>query len=111
MSRHDPVTVLQQIVESCEEVAILLEGADHPALAENRLLELAVLRLLEMIGEAVTRLPEDLRNRYSEIPWGEVVGLRNRLIHGYDSVDLEIVERIVAEDLPDLLQQVREISA
>ncbi len=110
MSRHDPATVLQQIVECCEEVASLMEDADNPVFAENRLLELAVLRLLEMIGEAVTRLPEEFRSQHLEVPWGEVVGLRNRLIHGYDSVDLDIVERIVSEDLPDLLKKVREIS-
>jgi len=63
-----------------------------------------------MIGEAVTRLPEEFRSQHPELPWGEVVGLRNRLIHGYDSVDLDIVERIVSEDLPDLLKKVREIS-
>ena len=58
-------------------------------------------------GEAVTRLPAEITEKYGEIPWGQIVGLRNRLIHGYDSVDLDVVEQILEKDLPDLIEKLQ----
>jgi uncharacterized protein with HEPN domain len=109
MSRHDSGIILRQILQHAEEIRELIAGAQTSRLEENRLLELAVLRLLEMIGEAVTRLPPEVTEQHREIPWAQIVGLRNRLIHGYDSVDLEIVERVLEDDLPALIGQLRGI--
>lgn len=58
-----------------------------------------------MIGEGVTRLPEDARERHPDVPWREMVALRNRLIHGYDDVDHDIVWRIRSDDLPALVER------
>ncbi len=109
MSKHDPSIVLRQILEHAEEILGLIASTETPRLAENRLLELAVLRLLEMTGEAATRLPEDVIGKHPQVPWGQIVGLRNRLIHGYDSVDLEVVEQIIQKDLPDLIDKLRAV--
>ena len=109
MSKHDPAIVLRQILEHAEEIQGLIASTETPRLAENRLLELAILRLLEMTGEAVTRLPAEITEKYGEIPWGQIVGLRNRLIHGYDSVDLDVVEQILEKDLPDLIEKLRAV--
>lgn len=70
----------------------------------DRKLNLALVRLLEIVGEAASRVPAAERERYSEIPWLDIVGLRNRVIHGYDSVDFDILWRIVREDFPPLIQ-------
>lgn len=59
--------------------------------------------LLEIIGEAASRVPAEQRLQHPDIPWPEIVGLRNRLIHGYDSVDFEILWQIVSDDLPPLI--------
>ena len=56
---------------------------------------LALVRLLEIVGEAASRTPADERYQYPQIPWGEIVGLRNLLIHGYDSVDFDILWQIM----------------
>ena len=69
----------------------------------DRLLELALVRLLEIVGEAASRVPGEDCARYPEIPWPQIVSLRNRLIHGYDAVDLDILWQITEYDLPPLI--------
>lgn len=66
------------------------------------MLELALVRLLEIIGEAANRLSEECRSSHNAIPWSQIISLRNRLIHGYDSVDLDILWEILTTDLPQL---------
>jgi len=72
-------------------------------------IELAVTRLLEILGEAANRVSEEKQQQHSDIPWREIIGLRNRLIHGYDSVDLRIVWHVVTNDLPPLIEQLEDI--
>ncbi len=67
------------------------------------MLNLAVSRLLEIIGEAANRMPDDFRSEYSQLPWLQMIGLRNRLIHGYDQVDFDILWIIVRKDIPELI--------
>jgi uncharacterized protein with HEPN domain len=67
-------------------------------------LNLSLVRLLEIVGEAASRMPLEERIRYPDIPWAEIVGLRNRLIHGYDSVDFDILWQILSKDLPPLIE-------
>jgi uncharacterized protein with HEPN domain len=62
----------------------------------------AVLRNLEIIGEASKNVSEDLRSRYSDIPWGKMVGLRNVVIHSYFGVDLSIVWEIITKNIPEV---------
>jgi uncharacterized protein with HEPN domain len=66
-------------------------------------LELAPARLLEVAGEAASRVSAAERARYPLVAWSEIVGLHNRLIHGYDAIDLDILWQIVAQDLPPLV--------
>jgi len=70
---------------------------------------LALTRLVEIIGEAAARVSTQIREQYPDIPWIEMTGLRNRLIHGYDAVDLDILWDILMEDLPPLIQRLRSI--
>ena len=72
---------------------------------EDRLLNLSLVRLLEIIGEAANRVAESERLKHPQIPWAEIIGLRNRLIHGYDNVDFEILWQVVTVDLPVLIAQ------
>jgi uncharacterized protein with HEPN domain len=74
-------------------------------LAADRPLNLSLVRLLEIVGEATNRVPPRERAKYPGIPWAQIVGLRNRLIHGYDNVDFDILWQIVTEDLPPLIVQ------
>lgn len=69
----------------------------------------AVLRCVEIVGEAASRIPIAIRRRHSKIPWAQIVAMRNRLIHGYDIVDYDIVWSTVAEDLPPLIAELEKL--
>jgi uncharacterized protein with HEPN domain len=75
----------------------------------DRKLNLALVRLLEIIGEAANRISAEDRSRYPQIPWTQIISLRNRLIHGYDHVDLDILWQIVTQDLPVLTEELERI--
>ena len=77
----------------------------------DRKLNLSLVRLLEIIGEAPSRTTADERARYPQIPWAQIVGLRNRLIHGYDSVDFDILWQIVTHDLTALISVLQPLVA
>jgi uncharacterized protein with HEPN domain len=70
----------------------------------SRVTHLALIKLTEMIGEAATRLPPELRSQYSAVPWNQIIGMRNRTIHGYDSYDPATVWKTLSEDVPELLR-------
>lgn len=95
--------------DTVQEVVTLTQKKTHDDLLKDRVLNLALTRLLEVLGEAATRVPEEFRKKYTELPWQQVIGLRNRLIHAYDQVDLEILWEIVSEDLPPLSKQLSQI--
>jgi uncharacterized protein with HEPN domain len=105
MSRHDPEIALRQILAHAREAVALAQGKTRPDLDQDRLLNLALARLVEIIGEAANRLPEEVQARYPNLPWLQMIGARNRLIHGYDSVDFDIMWVIVSHDLPVLINQ------
>ena len=95
---------LLHMLEHAREAVELVEGHARENLDKDRVLSLAVVRLLEIVGEAAAGVSEKSRGEFPGIPWAEIVGLRNRLIHGYDSVDLDIVWNIVKGDLPALVR-------
>ena len=103
MSKRSNDIRLRHMSDHAQEAAALAEGRTREDLDRDRLLELALVRLLEIVGEAASRIPEEECARYPEIPWAQMVGLRNRLIHGYDAVDLDILWQIVKVDLPPLV--------
>lgn len=76
----------------------------------DRKLHLSVVHLLEIIGEAGSRVSSEFKKRYSEIPWKSVVGMRNRLIHGYFDINLDIVWNTATKDIPSLVKALKEIN-
>ena len=109
MSRHDPQIALQQILSHAREAVELAHGKTRDDLDHDRLLNLALTRLLEIIGEAANRIPEEVQEEYPELPWLQMISVRNRLIHGYDSVDFDILWVILQKDLPGLIAQLEDI--
>ena len=93
--------------DHAHELVELVRERTRRDLDSDRLLALAAVRLLEIIGEAAARVPAEERASLPGVPWSSIVGLRNRLIHGYDDVDHDIVWEIVTTDLPSLLSQLR----
>ena len=109
MPRHDTLTSLRQMHDYAREAVALAAGRSRSDLDVDRMLELSLTHLLEIIGEAASRVPENERDTYPQIPWRRLVGLRNRLIHGYDQINLDIVWRIVSDDLPVLTSELGSI--
>ncbi len=109
MSERDPQLPLRQMLDTAVEAATLCQGKQRADLDDDRLLELALTRLLEIIGEAANRVPPAEQATHPNLPWAQMVGLRNRLIHGYDAVDLDIVWQIVRQDLPPLIAALHQI--
>jgi len=103
MSRHDDTSRMRHMMDYAREAVALVRGKSREDIDSDRTLGLALVRLLEIVGQAASRTSDDTRSRHPEIPWPQIVSLRNRLIHGYDSVDMDILWEIVTEDLPSLI--------
>jgi uncharacterized protein with HEPN domain len=91
MSRHDDATSIRQVRAHAQEAVDMVAGRVREELDSNRMLSLALVRLVEIVGEAASRVSAETRGRYPDVPWSQIVALRNRLIHGYDSIDLDIL--------------------
>lgn len=79
------------MLSHAREAYALVQGKTRDDLDTNRLLALSLVRLLEIVGEAANRIDPLERSKYPMIPWKPIIGLRNRLIHGYESVDYDII--------------------
>ncbi len=111
MSRHDPAVTLRQVAEFALLAAQLGADGSRAELEINWRYRLAAERAAELIGEAVARLPMELRERHSQVPWREIIAFRNRLIHGYDAVDLEILWDVLQHYAPALEREIAAILA
>jgi uncharacterized protein with HEPN domain len=105
MTRHDPTVRLRHMLDHAREAAEMVRGRSRQDADSDRQLNLALVRLLEVIGEAAARVPPEIRDRYPRIPWRDIADLRNRLIHGYDTVNFDILWSIVQEDLPRMVAE------
>lgn len=102
MSKDDLVR-LRHMLDSAREAVVLIQGKSRADLDTNRVLSLALVRLLEIVGEAATRVTITTREQNPDIPWSQIVSLRHRLIHGYDTINLDILWKILTDDLPPLI--------
>jgi uncharacterized protein with HEPN domain len=109
MTQHDPTVRMRHMLDHAKEAVDLLAGEAKADLSRNRLLELALVRLVEIVGEAANRLSIEDQSRYPSIPWKEIVGMRNRLVHGYDAIDLDVLWDTVRIDLPQLIEKLERI--
>jgi len=103
MTRHDDLTRLRHMLAHAEEAVEMARGCTRRDLDADRRLNLSLVRLLEVVGEAGSHISPEGQARDPGIPWPEVIGLRNRLVHGYDKVDFDILWDIVRYDLPLLV--------
>ena len=90
------------ILACFQETQEFTQGLDFDSFAGDRKTVNAVVRSLEVMGEAAKRIPEEVREKYPQIPWKRMTGMRDKLIHEYSGVDLEIVWGVVKEELPPL---------
>lgn len=100
---------VEDIIEAMDNAEMLLEGVSFNQFADDFRINYAVVRALEIVGEATKRLPERIRNEYPDVPWRDMAGMRDRIIHGYDNVDLRIVWDTVTKRIPLVKPQIRQI--
>lgn len=109
MKKRDDIVYLYHIIESIELIEQFVEGIDIGDFIDNKMIHSAVIRQLEIIGEASKLVSDDLKNKYTAIPWKIMGDMRNILIHEYFGVDLIAVWDTVKNDIPKLKQDVNEI--
>ena len=109
MTQHDDATRLRHMLDHAAEAVGMARGRSREDLDKDRQLSLSLTRLLEIVGEAATRVSPAARERLTSIPWPAIVGLRNRLIHGYDQVDFDILWDVIQIDLPPLIAELQKV--
>ncbi len=108
MIRDDSV-YLSHILDAFRQIAEYTEGMDYDRFRTTRIVQDAVIRQFEVVGEATKNLSSGFRGRHETIPWKDLAGFRDKLIHQYFGVDLEIVWNTIRDDLPMLMDAVRKI--
>jgi uncharacterized protein with HEPN domain len=99
------------MIDAADAVAQFMTGKQSADLNTDRMLLFAVVRAIEIIGEAASKVSTEVRVEAPGIPWGGIVAMRNRLIHGYFDIDTEIVWKTATEELPPLLSALRALVA
>ncbi|MFO7980259.1 MAG: DUF86 domain-containing protein [Candidatus Aminicenantes bacterium] len=110
MYKDDEVR-LRHILDAAREAVSFLEGEDRKNLDNDRKLNLSLVRLLEIIGEAARGITNDFRRQHPELAWKNMIGMRDRLIHGYFDINLDILWKTVKNDLPPLIDKIEKILA
>jgi uncharacterized protein with HEPN domain len=105
----DPWIYLNQMLDFAEKVSLRTATHDRTAFDANEDLQLAVLHLIQMIGEAARRVPATFRDHFPDIPWTAIVGMRSKIVHDYTDVRWPLVWDVASRDVPALAVQLAEL--
>jgi uncharacterized protein with HEPN domain len=109
MSKREPSVLLEDIRVAVSKIERYIAGLDKQGFLIDEKTSDAVIRNLEIIGEAVKQLPIDFKIQYATLPWSQVAGLRNRIVHDYAGIDLELVWHIITTALPEFARQISQL--
>ena len=109
MNEKEDLIFIQHILESMNAIRDFSENISKDELISNRLKRSAIVREIEIMGEAVKNISEDLKNKHKEVEWKEIVGTRDKMIHHYFGVDINIVLDRIKKDIPILEKQMKKI--
>ncbi|MXX54080.1 MAG: DUF86 domain-containing protein [Dehalococcoidia bacterium] len=109
MTRRDPMVYVFHMMDYSRDAVDIAQDYSRADLDTNRMLRYALIKAVETIGEAASRVPEDYRTQYPEIPWRETRDLRNRLVHEYDRIDLDTLWNIIQDHIPPLIEQLEDL--
>lgn len=111
MRRRSPRLYVVDMLRAIDKIGRFTEGLDLASFSDSEMVVDAVLKNLEVLGEAARNVPDEVRNAHPEIPWKRIVGLRNIVAHAYFGVDLENVWKIVGENVPEVRPSVEALLA
>jgi uncharacterized protein with HEPN domain len=97
------------MLDAANKAFSFTQNRSRDDLNTDDMLTLSVIKLLEIVGEAAKNVSQDLKNNYPQVPWKQIAATRDRLVHGYFDVDLDIVWEIVIQDLPSLIASLKKI--
>ena len=103
MSCRNDQSFLLDIIHAAKTLMRYVEEVTYEKYVASELLQDATLRKIEVIGEASRNLSDDLKERHNELPWHQMIGIRNRVIHGYFDVNLETVWGVITKEIPEIL--------
>ena len=101
---------LLDMLQSAREAAAFANGLSFTEFQKNRMAQFAILKAIEIIGEAASQVGSDFKEAHSEIPWPEIIGMRNRLVHGYFNINLKRVWETVLQDIPQLISRLERLA-
>jgi uncharacterized protein with HEPN domain len=108
--RHEP-SFLKDILSACRKIQAIVAATSEGTFLKDEVLPAAVLHHLTVIGEAISRLSVELRERHNEVPWRQIIAVRHRIVHAYFDLDWQILWDAAIIDVPELHRQVLEILA
>ena len=103
------LSFIKDIIDAMDKVTLFISGFDEEQFRQDDKTIFAVIRALEIIGEATKRIPESIRQSHPTIPWRAMAGMRDKLIHDYTIVNLEVVWKTATEDIPSLCPFFRQL--
>lgn len=107
--QKDNFILLRHMLDAAREAVSFAANNTRDSLNTHRKLELALIKCIEIVGEAASKVSIDYRENTSQVPWTNIISMRNRLIHGYFDIDLDILWQTVVEDLPPLIAELEKI--
>lgn len=110
MSERSARDLLLDIAEAAQRTVHYCQGQDYNKFSNDPKTQDAVIRNIEIIGEAAKNLPTDFKQAHSDIPWRDIAGMRDRLIHHYFGVNLDVVWQVITIDIPQLIEQIKDIA-
>ncbi len=109
MTEHDDLLYIEHILDSISKIQKSIDSLSKESFINNEDLVDATIRRLEVIGEAVRNISEDTKNKHKEVEWKEIVGTRDKMIHHYFGIDLNIIWKIIKEDISNLNKKIIKI--
>jgi uncharacterized protein with HEPN domain len=110
MPERDSSLLIEDMLAAIRKIERYTEGTDQARFQQDEKTVDAVVRNLEVIGEAARRIPVEFTSRHADLPWKQIAGLRNRIVHDYIGLDLEIIWQVIRHDLPRLKVQLDELA-
>ena len=107
--KKEPLIFIKHIMESIENIESFSKGLSKNKFEKDRLKQSAIIREIEIIGEAVKNLPIEFTVKYPYVEWSKIAGTRDKIIHHYFGIDLDIIWDIIKHDLPDLKKEIKKI--